>query len=886
MKKFVIFVLSLLCILSLGGYSKTAFAEESNLSASTNVRTYYPYSIEDYVDLNCVKTFTVSDNNVYYVTYDDDYNYLHSYNSNTKQHKLIKTYNNLENSQINSVKVENGLLFVLTGQTLQVFNETDFTDVITLNFINVEPYEVNYNNNTYTFTTVTNDGSQDVLSVYKFTSLTETVSLQASLNLSYNVKNLAINNNYIYIVGSDNIFHIYDHTNLNSLTEYSNSTGHTPVLISTITDIEAFSENNKHYLCTISAYGLNIYNNEFEEQCSFSSTEAYITTPTILSINNLTSYVYDNTNSNIQAIKINIADKITLNTPSILLAGKGTELGRFDGVNDITLKNDETIVVSDKNNNRIQLLYKDSIKEIKFDNAYASNVILDKYNNLIFLKHTNSGLYLSGLSYNNATYNQILFTDKALSSTTSSMCLGLNGKLYLLDYSNNTISVLSSYNEPFTTIALSGVSLTQNSIIRHSNISNNFYINSNNIIYKVNQSGNVENSYSFDFVNDFELDFYENIFVLTNNKIENPLTNSYINLNFNCSLFTINQTNGLIYCYNSGRSCLEVITNNFSAGLKNYPHNTDIIYNNVAYNQVINYGKINAGVFIYNNVNYVGNFYITPTSINALILDEVKFNNIDYIQIGYILNNKINVGYINKNEIQIFTDALVSNTHNLRTANKVYVLKYPTIASNVVIDTIEIGTPITAIGTYKSNLDNNGFYYVIKVNDKIGYVYNNDVITNTNISAKLETNAQIKILDHTENINLYSDKSNSTPLLTIKNNQRIYVKNYDKSQEFTLISYTDENHVEHVGYVYTKYVKMDGLSTATITAIILLSTTFILGIILISFYVVYKKKNNVEKDEDDFITPKNNSQLYLNSYNAEDEENINELQSSDELDVE
>lgn len=873
MKKYVLSLTSIILGVAcfLGIISNNVFADDiNNLTGSSTFETYYPYGIEDYADLNNLIAFTISDSHFYYaVETDSDYQ-LNRYNLYTKLHEELKTYNKISANQIKSLKFLNNQLFVLNGTTLHVFNEDDFNNNIVNLPINGEfgainhPYDVNYKNNEYVFAIIKNKTqSLQSLNLFYYNNLQTTHTKALDLDLTYNIVNMAMNDNYLYIVGSDNLIHIYDVFDVDTLEEYSNSDTNTPTtIINNMHDIDSFTINEENYFALTSTYGLNIYNTNYLLKGSFTSTQVNISSPQLLTIssknNILSAFVYDYNNSNIQKLSLNYVDENTgfnIDTPTIMLAGKGKSLGRFDNANSITLKNDKVLFVSDKNNNRIQILSDNNIKSIDLGSDYASNLILDEDHNLLFLKHTQSGVYLSGYKYDNGNFETKLFDDKSLSSTTNSMCLSLSGKLYFLDYSNNTISVLEQYNKNFSSFNLTTISPNSNSKIQYSNTFSELIISVDNTLYRIATDSGIVNSEKITFdnnINYYEIDFSNNVYVLSNNKLYktkfgNETNECVIDLQINCDLFSLNQANGKIYAYNKGKSCIQTITNeNFSNGLLEFPHETDKIFNKTAYSSVLKYATLKNNVFVYNDVNYVGDFFYSEQGIgtNVIILQENINNNPLFIRVGYIAENKLNIGYVKQDDINIINDCYIEKTYNLRTTNKsVSIFKYPTLASNVVVDTISLGSPITAIGTYSGIFDNsNNFFYIVEVDDKIGYVYSGDVTANVNISTKYETNAEIRILDHSEGVYLYSEPDENSPKILINENQRIYVKDFDKTHTFTLVSYVDDEHIEHVGYVYTKYIKMDGINTTLLTAIILFSLTIILGITLLIFYLSYKKK--------------------------------------------
>ncbi len=885
--KFGLITLVILAIATLFPATHSVMAEDESPVSNAVYETILPDGIMDYVDLTGMKSFCFATTSQMYFVLTDTSDYkLYGYNFNNQQLTHLLTFSN----EVHSVKFVNGYLLVHeklkvkiyavnTNETPVYVNDLYVSSVSGItNTINT-PYDICFDGTNYYVASISNvyGQTENIIYITQFTDVTDYSDYTSkSISINYTIQQIAISNDYVFTYGNDEVIRNYIFT------------GDTIENNHTTSEFLKNEEFNLNSLDTLQFNGQSYYflacdnNNLYLFDSGFNqiANKNDYGNPIILDSSNNVVYSYNQTHNNIQSSMLYVDEddaSIGLSASSVMLAGKGNSVGRFDGVNSIALKNDKYIFVSDYNNNRLQIINRANETQITaINNVYTpSNLILDNNNNLIYLSESQDGLKqnINGLSYSNGLYNNTLFNSIEVPKQVNSLCMDNSGKLYALNYATNEILVYTEYtSEPIIT-EITGATANLNSVIRYSEIDNMIYISVDNTIYRllVNEDNSPASNYgvvdsivSLSFtenVDTFEIDYSNNVFALVNNNIiKSALTSTptfdTLDTKCTCSTFSLNPATGTIYAFNTGKSCLQTITDlQFSKGLSDFPHQYEIINSITCWENVLSYGTITQNSFIYSTVNFKGDFVYTGNSnIVALVLQEHITQATEFVRIGYIMNNKLEIGYVTPTQIAIEPTSYTVQEYKLRANNKdVSIYKYPTIASNIVSDTIDIGSVFTAVGIYNGCLEGqDSFYYIVKLGNRYGYVYNGDVTKSIVSSGKLETNATIRILDHSEFAYMYDTASDAEDVerIPLQNGQKIYVKDYDKNHAYTLVSFIDSEHNQHEGYVKTQYIKMDGLSSGFVVTIIMFCISILLLVAVIAFYITYKKKQP-QNDEDD-----------------------------------
>jgi len=243
------------------------------------------------------------------------------------------------------------------------------------------------------------------------------------------------------------------------------------------------------------------------------------------------------------------------------------------------------------------------------------------------------------------------------------------------------------------------------------------------------------------------------------------------------------------------------------------------------------------------------------TSLNFQSLGEItnsKFSNFSSISI----NEESGILYAFNNNVCCIETIInpdfnyIEKTTSIKTANAItYVFAKPSglNANNIeVLETLEIDSFKDIYSKHPISVDGNSFFMVYMENG-YGFINSADVFFNDEDVMNLqESNARIKGYEANQQIKVYKfNKIDETEIKTyLTDDYRIFVENYDKDAPLTYISFYDENQKQQVGYVETKYIKFNQLSSFQSTAIIILGIALVCGILL---FVFYKKANDRRK---------------------------------------
>ncbi len=185
------------------------------------------------------------------------------------------------------------------------------------------------------------------------------------------------------------------------------------------------------------------------------------------------------------------------------------------------------------------------------------------------------------------------------------------------------------------------------------------------------------------------------------------------------------------------------------------------------------------------------------------------------------------------------------NNKNVSVYNRPYFLNG--IDSPNVIKTLDVNTRINVFSKTSINYGNIDYYIIDLGNSEYGYI-NVDDLTYLSEVINYETihpNASIRAYDDTEYVNIYEYPSlDSEILATAPVGTRIYIENYDASDEFSYVRYYDKDQQLVEGYIYNNLVDADAMSHTQMVALILIACSIVLLIaILITVKVIRHRRN-------------------------------------------
>jgi len=463
-----------------------------------------------------------------------------------------------------------------------------------------------------------------------------------------------------------------------------------------------------------------------------------------------------------------------------------------------------------------------------------------------------------------------------------SMSTDLKNNLYALNYDDNNNYILK-YSEEQLSIILNAstlnITFTENSKIITS--PNGEYIflsnvnNGTNLYYLHNLSNLTQidtTSYGISNISEIAIDCANNLFILDKNATDSKLhklnRNSYsyygyLRLPFNglnkYSNLKINVETGTIFAINNETNTLETISSTneqliFTENISSFIHPLNL-NELVALEESITLAKI----LEENTAIFQTPYNITPMLIlneneYVVILSNSVNDNPDYAYVLYVndISGENKTGYILKTLLQeeVLLESEYSKVRILNNNTNFY--KYPTTLtteeSQIVVGTANKNDVFTVLNEVNSLTDanENSFYAIQTSDNKIVYVRKIDVVPEeiTVIVPTLFTNAEIIITDTNDFITVYSNLQTLAPLTDVlEEGKRVYITVYDANNQYTQVTFLNENNEEITGYVLTKYIKVYGDYNNLLQALLLSSFSIILVVILI---VIKTKKREEE----------------------------------------
>ncbi len=805
----------------------TVFTPSTNLYASTttNISIIHPADT-NYADLSDVIDFAVSEDNIYFTTTTN----VSEYNTTNKTLSSITTGTN-----ISAIYYLNNNLIVVDNNTITCTDNTSntltFGDVSDFESIDIAYYEQEY------IIAYTKSGRLYV------NTYSHPQTLITSINTTLEATDyyLTISQDEVYLISKnsqDTYKYLYK---TNSLTELN----HTNLNYSSKSNL--FSTDT-HLLVPMTDI-IKVLNKTTFDETTFTLTEAssnqsyvsgQIDTPASMKYYNNKVYILDQTNKCIQSLNLS---GNTLTANEVVLGSFGADLGRFNNVNGLALKDDSKIFISDLGNNRIQVIT-DEVQQVT--NVKANDLTLDEYNNMFFYTNSGASSTIYRYSLNNGITPNGEFN---YASLVDSLCIDNQNNIYLLDSTNNKIVRSNQTSNTITfedhiNLTDLGITSNSNSVIYSVNSTHDLVISVDNTIYQLND--NTPHTMT-DTIVDFVIDFNQNIYALLDNgNIEKfnftDNTSSSISGLDNCSTIELNQLNGKLYLFDNVLNCIKVVENNqFSSGMTNFVHYDLSISDNISKDYIFNYAKLNGLIFEY--PNYLGKVYNTDSSIEYVVLLTNVRSLTPFEYVMFTIDGEVLCGYAKVTDLEInSTDFRQSSATKVALEKTVNHYKFPTLHCNNVITTSNQNELIEIYCNYPISIDGKN-YYVTHTIAGYSYVYAGDV-TNYNANYDLvidSDNATIKVTDHSEYVAVYDDNAGTNQIDKLTPNKRVHVENYDKQNKYTYVTYLDEYGKEQGGWVLTKYVKTDTNNTLLVSSIIIFTGGIILAVILIVSYHRHKK---------------------------------------------
>lgn len=557
-------------------------------------------------------------------------------------------------------------------------------------------------------------------------------------------------------------------------------------------------------------------------------------------------YIADYTNKAIQCFKLK---DNTLQPTGIELTSSSIEKGYFYDVNDLTVVNDNTFLIADSKNNRLQTIVNNNIT-IK-NNFNAENLvkptIYTTTNNMDFAFYYDKYL----VRYNDYENISSILN---IGYDVSDLKLDTNNNAYYVDYSTNTFNMIEN-GKGIINVIIDNIEVD--------NLSNVVLLNKNYAAVHHNKS-----VYLIDIVNkqitqtkilveqisSISADYYGNVYAITASGIQKlNLTNGALEtaelLSYNTknlSIIEINKVNGNIYCYNnSNNNIIKITKNGFVDTLENFNHSVDT--NTITpKTTIISSAKTKAICYVYDYPNNVSPNLQLAENTNVMLLNELE----NSYFVMYNKANKIHYGYINKKYLDVITPE-IKNIEIVLTVNKnVKLYTLPTILPDVNDKSFEYKTTqfneqLFVVNFALISLDNSQ-YYAIKNGDNILYVNSSDVTLQDTqeIKSLPDLNAQIIIAENKKVMLLAAPTDKSLLLQELSNNQKLYVKDFNTNNKYTYVTIITEDKTTISGYVETKYIKLIEDNPNMTSAYVLLAISILIATASVIIFVKQKRSSN------------------------------------------
>lgn len=867
-KKLFGFFILIIAVASLGvihSFSNTAvFAE----SATTPVAISYDSAL--HTDLQDVQDFTIFHNQFIAI----QNNLVISTDLSNNTSTQLQAYSNASKLTSN-----NQFVAFLENQALVLLDTTLTQQQLTFNGSTVsfvgDLFAIYTNNNLHTLALL----SGTTLQLVQFNNLYEITSQQSlSLNTITTPTGITLSSEYVYIAdrtGANSSILLISLSNISLQNKYNTGLLNTSdIAFANLYDNNLiFSINQNNIMLNVASIDSS---NETTPISNLTSlTSSGILTPSFLigdlseihtiQVVNNTVYILDTINKTLQSFALNqTQDTYSLQVQDILIASSGYSLGRFFVPNDIYVASNDSYVVADTQNNRLQTIANQEIEQYKSatnlqNNTttynYPASVAKDSNNNFVIYNQplgqnqvivANNNLMLASIS----TY---YYNSQSLAlGTLSNLTLNAQDSIFALDITNNNI-LMSQNNSEFQVLKNAPFATALNATSKIIATNNQLVVLHDDVLYLLDETATTQNTYALTTsATDFDIDFMQNIYVLTQTGIDKlTLASNQISLDTtltidtpsNYSILRVAKDTGKLVLYHLAKEQIFTLQNSdFSNGLTNYEHPVQFttLAANTTQTQI---ATTTQPMFVYDYPYYTGASYTLQTNQVVYVLDSQ--NGFDYVL--YNRNNTLVAGYLATNSTT--AQNTTTNTTTVNTVNTTVALfKYPTLLQTqsqqaLILQTVAKDTSLTVYNQAITSLDGSTYYPVL-LDNVIAYVNVADVVQNnqTGIVALTPTNAQT--FSMTGQTTVYTAASTaSTAITELQNFTNITVITENETDTFSKIIYKNDQNQEITGYILTKNIWDQQDTSNNVTAIILISCgLLLLGAITFSAYKIKKDK--------------------------------------------
>jgi len=856
-KKLIILFILITCLFCCPKTSIFSFAD-TQINNSLQINTLYPNNILDYENLSNVSQ-TTSNNN--YIAYSQN-NILTILNKQTRQTITINEFTSISNIKF----IKDDTLLLIDSSTEKVFvitiSETTHT-ISSLSDINLEKLFLSdiFVTETHTFIGLIRTVSENkIFEVYKLSNS----DFSKKPQIIDDISNTTVLNNAYTMAISDNSLYVLLKTQPEPRILYKSFISDEPSQIKVEHELELinyYRHNNSDYLISFSQGNFCVISPNDLSTTHHTPTNLEVVDIDIFENNIIISETLKNT---IRLYNVNQEEnEISLKEHSVLISSTHDALGRFNSATDIFIQNN-SLFIADTLNDRVQIIDSElnchKIDDLEID-SQPNNIVIDSFRNIYFATTTTSGNKKTTI-INKYSLNDLNIYEKSTTYSTynttpiglvSDMTISNNDDIYIIDHENNNLLLLNNNTGLKNKYSFS-FDLDSNTKLEYIKEFNRLVLWNNNYLSLINPI-NLDSNQNI-ILDNIEISNCKSItadanaiYLLQDNQIklvtisndeftlsETTLTDNKF---LNYSTISYDIANRQMFAFNIEEQCIVY----FDCELNQNPFS----FNQIKNTELLDNTKIPFAINIKNNAI----IYDLPYSLGKQYINVTQCIGIEpfgnYYRVLFEYDNVLNIGFIDKSNTTVIPHDTTQKIRVITTNLQVPIYKYPTILKlenqAIITSYIPINTYITITYHHFPITIDNKIFYTYEIDDKIGYIFNADVVLadSTNITTLQHNNASINAIGE-DKIYIY-DEDKSTIIGTLNNEDLIYVESYDKKSEFTKITYKNADLNTITGYVKTEYVQMDELDNNRIVLILIIAISILILItILITYFIIKKRK--------------------------------------------
>ncbi len=815
-----------------------------------------------------------------FVQFDDLFLFVENGTLNAYSTRNKTTYSFSQYQNVTNLTSQGSVVAFLNGTEFVILNSSLVFQALTLNgnntAYNASLFALTYENSTYTlallngnvFTTLTFNNSFEILSSNQtnLVGVTSASSLTLGNGFAYLAHNPAGGAYYYMQIALSNL------TVQNLPTDILKTTNLTFAKLYDKNLLFAVSNNSSLYVLEITPEQPNYYTTLLQLTSSGFLTPSFVkgNFRRITSLKTTANgvQILDTENKAIQEFVLE-QNPYALTCEKVLFASNGYEPGLFYGVEEITAISNNTLLVADTQNNRIQLLNQNSnvVLSQVVSGGITTNLTQPKSvklnsNNQFVLHHKPNGNNQVLVVNQNGNVATVLQTVQANETTNplgelTNLTLTYDHKLFALDVTNNQILFSNQY-QTFTPLVVTPFEtpLTSSSLLAVTS-QNQLVVYHNETLHLLNLQGEILFSLpTNEPITSFTTDYFGNVFALNQNTIlKFAIENNQIafeesktyNIPQTVTKLSVATDSGKLFAYNPVNEQLISITNEtFSKGMQEFVHPVNPL-TTVANSQFTKVAQMNQNSFAYAYPYQLGTSYELNQNDQLFVLNES-----DYSEFAFVLfaqNNILTMGYVAKSTYTQTNFTTYDESEQLITIHhNVTVFKFPTLlqAQNnkaVLLQTVSVNTLLTPLTEQIVGLGDGATYYAVQLNGGIGYVNYADVVfSNYQSIVEFETpNQTIFHISGTTKV-YASENTNSTLLAQLNNFTQVYAEQFNPQQPFTKIVFQDDFNNQVVGYIETSHIWQEDENKNTTALVLLLGGLLLLSLTI--FAIVKNKKQH------------------------------------------